>query len=233
MGGIGTSQSLGLQPWKSKGWEFRNGPQSQLPGDSEAKPACWNQGRPSAQLQVCSQHFFSSSSPSTWYHYALEIYIWEWRPRSSDHASTITFCSEPLLWTLAALVSVNPSRLMGYLPLRRYVHLKRGTLEKLFAFIQMNSIMETLNAGDSSGDLFGRQAGPLKSHDVNGSSVTCKCDLLLHSEVLSTSPRHQRSTSALSLRAVLRPRASRNLSHSDCQKGQSESAEGEPWNVFL
>lgn len=136
--------------------------------------------------------------------------------------------SEPPALNPGCLDVREPSRLMDCPPLGRHVHLNRGTLKKLFAFIQMNSIIEMLNARDSSGDLFGGQEGPLKLHHVNGSSVTCKCDMLLHSEeVLSTSPRHQRSMSALSLRAVLTPRASGNLSPSDCQKGQSELAEGE------
>ena len=101
----------------------------------------------------------------------------------------IVLCLSPRPWTLAALMFVNPSRLMDCPPLGKDVHLNRGTLKKLFAFIQMNSIIEMLNARDSSGDLFGGQEGPLKLHRVNGSSVTCKCDMLLHSEeVLTTSP---------------------------------------------
>lgn len=155
-------------------------------------------------------------------------------PRCRPSLHHRVLCLSPRPWTLAALMFVNPSRLMDCPPLGRDVHLNRGTLKKLFAFIQMNSIIEMLNARDSSGNLFGGQEGPLKLHHVNGSSVTCKCDMLLYSEeVLSTSPRHQRSMSALSLRAVLAPRASGNLSPSDCQKGQSELAEDELWNVFL
>lgn len=69
-----------------------------------------------------------------------------------------------------------------------------------------------------------RQNGPLKLHHPSGSVSYPHAS---SEEAISKSPRHRRSKFVLSLRAVLAPRASGNLSHSDCQKRQSELVKGE------